>query len=262
MCYKTSNRLTVNEMELRYDVARDPNLDIEDTDFTSFHINGFSFPPMLIIGMDAGLDIGPKPEFLHPALWGIIKPSWKGTDVNEYYKSLGRYTGAALNAQSEKAFDYWLYKTSIMNKRCIVPVTGFYEPHTHKGKSFPFYFERNDRDYLSIAGIYTVTQSGYVSFTLLTKEASPLFAKVHNKSGDKRQIVLLDEKTEKDWLNPDLNERDIKSFFDADYPDSELTTYPVSKDLNSRKVHLDGEDAIEKVAYAELAPLLEELDTN
>ncbi len=181
MCYKTSNKFTVNEMEARYNVARDPNLDIDDHDFTNYHIIGFTFPPMLIIGMDAGLDICPKPHILHPALWGIIKPEWNGHDVNDYYKSLGRYTGAALNAQSEKAFEYWLYKDSIMTKRCIVPVTGFFEPHKLENKSYPFYFERKDEKYISIAGLYTISKSGFVGFTLLTKEASPLFAAVHNK---------------------------------------------------------------------------------
>ena len=30
MCYKTSNKLTVPDLEKRYNVQRDPNLDIED----------------------------------------------------------------------------------------------------------------------------------------------------------------------------------------------------------------------------------------
>ena len=252
MCYKTSNSKPVSVMEERYNIKRDPNLDIEDNDFVSHHINGFTFPPMLIIGMDGGLDICPKPDLLHPALWGIIKPQWDGKDINDYYKSLGRYTGAALNAQSEKAFEYWLYKNSIMTKRCIVPVTGFFEPHKLNKNSYPFYFERKDEKHLSIAGIYTITKSGFVSFTLLTKAASPLFAAVHNKEGGKRQVVLLDESNEKDWLNPDLNEKDIQSFFNEEYDDKSLVTYPVSKDLNARKFHLDGEDAITKVDYPEL----------
>lgn len=260
MCYKTSNKLTVPDMESRYNVQRDPNLDIEDGDFTSYHINGFSFPPMLIIGMDSGLDICPKPELLHPALWGIIKPQWTGNDVNDYYKGLGRYTGGALNAQSEKAFDYWLYKDSIMTKRCIVPVTGFFEPHKLGKTSYPFYFEREDQKHLSIAGIYTITQSGFVTFTLLTREASPLFAAIHNKEGGKRQVVLLDESNEKDWLDPNLNQKDIESFFNYGYDNKSLVTYPVSRELNGRKYHLDGEDAISRAEYPELQSILDQIN--
>jgi len=35
-----------------------------------------------------------------------------------------------------------------------------------------------------------------------------------------------------------------------------LVTYPVSRELNGRKYHLDGEDAIARVEYSELQPLL------
>ncbi|MCC4211331.1 SOS response-associated peptidase [Leeuwenhoekiella parthenopeia] len=257
MCYRTSNRLPVPDMEKRYGIERDPELDIEDTDFVDYNINGFSHPPMLIIGMDAGLDIGPRPEVLHPALWGIAPSNTKGS-INDYYRGI-KYHGSELNARSEKAFDYWLYKASIMEKRCIVPVTGFFEPHKHKGVSYPFYFEKKSREHLSVAGLYSVTETGYVTFTLLTKEASPLFAKVHNKTGDKRQIVLLNEETEKDWLDPNLKEADIKAFFGDYYDEKKLTTYPVSRAVQGRKNILDGEEAVERDDYEQLETLEAEL---
>lgn len=258
MCYRTSNRLPVQDMEKRYKVERDPDLDIDDTDFLNHNINGFSHPPMLIIGMDSGLDVGPRPDVLHPGLWGIVPTNHKEDSINDYYSNI-KYHGSELNARSEKAFDYWLYKASINSKRCIVPVTGFFEPHKYKGTSYPFYFEGKNREHLSIAGLYSITKGGYVTFTLLTKQASPLFEKVHNKQGDKRQIVLLDEDTEKEWLNPNLNEEDIESFFKNEYDQSKLNTYPVPRGVQGRKYIVDGEEAITRAEIPELKSLEDDI---
>ncbi len=53
MCKKTSHKFAIRETKARYNVTRDPNLEIEDHDFRNYHINGITFPPMLIIGKDA-----------------------------------------------------------------------------------------------------------------------------------------------------------------------------------------------------------------
>ena len=66
------------------------------------------------------------------------------TNVNrakEYYKQQLKY-GSGLNARSEKLFDYWLYEKSAFTKRCIIPVSGFFEPHEYNNKKFPIHIKR------------------------------------------------------------------------------------------------------------------------
>lgn len=101
-----------------------------------------------------------------------------------------------------------------------------------KEKKYPFHFKDKEDQPLALAGLYTVIDT-FITFTILTKEASPLFAKVHNKKN--RQPIILDTENTHNWLSVDLNESDIKDVLKYSYPDQKLDTYPVSKDLFSTK---------------------------
>ena len=128
-------------------------------------------------------------------------------------------------------------------------MTGFFEPHEHKGKKYPFHIKHKEDDVLSLAGLYTILNN-VVTFTILTKKASPLFAKIHNKKN--RQPVILQKDFEQDWIKDDLNENGIKELTNLDYQEHNLSTYTVSRDLFSPKVYSDVETIIEKMEYPEL----------
>ena len=185
-----------------------------------------------------------------PAMWGIMPSNKAGEDYKQYYKEAARF-GAGLNAKSEKLFDHFIYKYSAMTKRCVVPVDGFFEPHTAPKKfKVPFYFSRKNEDILSLAGLYTRTKDGYNTFTILTKPATPLFSKIHNQKF-RRPVILNDEDIEV-WLDDSLNENDIQTVINEDMADNELTAYPISKDLYSPKVDSNIPEVIEKVDYSEI----------
>src|SRR5690606_28624721 len=154
--------------------------------------------------------------------------------------------GGGLNAQSEKLFDHFIYKNSAFNRRCIIPVTGFFEPHEYKGKKYPFHIKNRSNDVLSLAGLYTIIED-VVTFTILTKKASPLFAKIHNKKN--RQPIILHKDFEQDWLKNDLNQNGIEELMNLNYTEEDLTAYTVSKDLFSPNVYSDTPSIIEKVEY-------------
>src|SRR5690606_26112181 len=132
-----------------------------------YHINGFAHPNMLIIPQE-GSDV------LAVGRWGIVPSNTKPELVDVYYKESVRF-GGGLNAQSEKLFNHFLYKHSAFTRRCIIPVTGFFEPHEYMGKKYPYYINRQDKEAFALAGVYTIIED-LVTFSILTKEASPLFA--------------------------------------------------------------------------------------
>ena len=136
-----------------------------------------------------------------------------------------------------------------MEKRCIIPLSGFYEPHKYKGKSYPFYFSHKNEDPISVAGIYSETYDGTVSFSMLTKPASEWFGKIHNKVGEKRQIIILDKMLEQEWLRDDLNEQHIKELFNVQYDEDLLQAYPVSRDIFSPSIESDHPDITKPVDY-------------
>lgn len=228
----------VVELEKRYKVELSIPEARDTYDIPRYHMNGFSHPNMLVIPQE-------KPSVIAPAFWGIVPSGKKPELLKDYYKESVRF-GGGLNAQSEKIFNHFLYKQSVNTRRCIIPVTGFFEPHEHNGKKYPFHIKHRDNDVLSLAGLYSIV-GNVVTFTILTKEASPLFAKIHNKR--KRQPVILPRDFEKDWLSDGLNENGINELINSNYNESDLNAYTVGKDLFSPKVNSDVESILKEVQF-------------
>lgn len=242
MCFHTSQTKKTIELENRFNVNLVDDSMREYFDVPRYHMNGFSHPNMLVIPQE-------KSNVLAPGVWGIVPSNKSKDEINPYFKEAVKY-GGGLNARSEKVFQHFIYRNSIMENRCVIPVSGFFEPHDHKGKKYPFHFKNKENQPLALAGLYTVIDT-FITFTILTKEASPLFAKIHNKKN--RQPVILDNESTHNWLSTDLNENDIKDILNFTYPEESLNAYSVSKDLFSPKVNSDVETILEEVKYEEIS---------
>ncbi|NEV93998.1 SOS response-associated peptidase [Psychroflexus sp. YR1-1] len=238
MCAHTSVIQNVKNIEAEYKVKLSDESKRDLFDEPHYHIIGFTHPQMLIIPQE-------KPGVLAASTWGIAPEDKLVEELKTYYKA-ARNFGGGINARSEKAFDHFLYRESIYTKRCIIPVSAFFEPHDHKGDKYPFVFKPKDKDFLSLAGIYTRIDRK-VTFAILTKEASPLFAKIHNKKN--RQPVILSSDQENDWLKDDLDQREIEGIIRADYDESQLEYHPVSQDLFHPHTSSDVKDILKKVEY-------------
>lgn len=246
MCYGTRVESNAKQLELHYNVEALYGKLPKDKELIYNYANGFSHPFMWIIPQE-------KKDNMIPVMWGLIPHYILGADAKEYYKETIRY-GSGLNARSEKLFESSNYKNSALTRRCIIPVDGFYEPHTAKknGRDFkvPFYFHRKNNKPFNLAGIYAVTKDKTVTFTILTKEATPLFAKIHNKKF-RRPVILQDDDIDV-WLSDNLNEKDIENVIGDDLKDELINAYPISKDLYKRGGEGDREDIITKVEYQEI----------
>tara|TARA_R110001583_G_scaffold187206_1_gene348299 strand:+ start:3235 stop:3966 length:732 start_codon:yes stop_codon:yes gene_type:complete len=224
MCFHTSHTKKVKKVENRFNVKLIDDALRETYNTPHYHNNGFEHLNSLIIPQQ-------KATHLIPATWGIVPPTKKVSEVKEYYKQQLKY-GSGLNARSEKLFNYWLYQKSAYTKRCIIPVTGFFEPHEYNNKKYPIHIKHKDDAIIGLAGIYTVVEN-IVTYTILTKSASPLFAKIHNKK--LRQPIILSKDVETDWLNTSLSENEVKELLNIPFDDNKIEAFTVSKDLfNSR----------------------------
>ena len=224
MCFHTSHTQKVKKVENRFKVQLIDDALRTTYDTPHYHNNGFEHLNSLIIPQQ-------KATHLIPSTWGIVPPTKKVSEVKEYYKQQLKY-GSGLNARSEKLFDYWLYEKSAFTKRCIIPVSGFFEPHEYNKQKYPIHIKHKEDDLIGLAGIYTVVEN-IVTYTILTKNASPLFAKIHNKK--LRQPIILSKHIETDWLNSSLSENEVKELLNIPFDDAKIEAYAVSKDLfNSR----------------------------
>lgn len=242
MCYHISQTKIAKQIERQYDVSLHDEKLREFFDRPAFHLNGFSHPKMLIIPQE-------ETSILKSAYWGIAPTKTQPDELAEYYKQSIKF-GAGLNARSEKLFDHFIYKYAALSRRCLIPVTGFFEPHEHHKKKYPYYIHRANNESFTLAGIYTILDQ-VVTFAVLTKEASPLFASIHNMR--KRQPVILSKKIERQWLKHSLTENQVKELITLTYPENEIEAYTVSKDLFNPRINSDTTTILDKVTYLELA---------
>mgnify|MGYP002624709332 FL=1 len=139
--------------------------------------------------------------------WGII-PSWA---KQKDFKAL---TNARLETIDEKVS----FKKLIQLHRCVAVADGFYEWKREEKEKTPFYFMRNDKKTIFIAGIYENDE-----FCLITEEAKPNVQEIHH-----RQPVILNETDVNRYLNLELTESSFLK--ECNKPDLEF--YQISKDVN------------------------------
>lgn len=104
-----------------------------------------------------------------------------------------RFTGKGviINARAETVKEKKLFASSLRERRCIIPSTGFYEWDADKKK---FIFNMPDSQMLYMAGIYNEFQ-GENRFVILTTQANPSMAAVHD-----RMPVVVPKELVDDWI--------------------------------------------------------------
>lgn len=164
-----------------------------------------------------------SPNVVEMMVWGLV-PFWE--EKNAKPKGL-------INVRDDTIKEkHWANKYLTM-QRCLVPTTGFYEwKKTGDGK-VPFYIHLKDRKYFSFAGMYSIwkhPQNGeeIKTFTIITTSPNHTMSLIHN-----RMPVILHEKDEDDWLNPDNVEKEQLARHLRTYPDREMEAYPISTRVNS-----------------------------
>jgi putative SOS response-associated peptidase YedK len=106
-----------------------------------------------------------------------------------------------INARIETIDELVTFKESFKSRRCIIPVTGFYEWKDIDGKKIKYEIKLklNEERIFSLAGIYStykVKGEDVEEFTIITTNANDQIKDIHN-----RMPVILDDKTENSWLS-------------------------------------------------------------
>ena len=139
--------------------------------------------------------------------WGLV-PYWS---KKKEFKPL-------INARLETIDEKVSFKKLIQLTRCVAVADGFYEWKREEKNKIPYYFLREDKKIIYIAGIYENDQ-----FCLVTEEASKNILEIH-----RRQPVILNEKDINRYLNIELN----GSSFLKECKKPNLEFYEISKEVN------------------------------
>ncbi|MBE6041614.1 MAG: SOS response-associated peptidase [Clostridiales bacterium] len=110
-------------------------------------------------------------------LWGFSNPYRKGL---------------VINARAETVLEKNLFADSVMNRRCIIPASGFFEWDPYKAR---YRFADLNNQLILLAGIYHEEQ-GKHHYTILTTQANESMLPVHD-----RMPVMIRRDEIKPWLN-------------------------------------------------------------
>ncbi len=222
MCFNYSVTKEPEEIEERFEA------EFTDGEHFSRIYNAFAldFPSMPVI-TEAG-----SIRFL---TWGLI-PFWvRGVEKAETIRKM------TFNARAEDIFETPSFRVPVRKRRCLVIADGFFEWHHRGGRRYPYYLRLKSGEAFGMAGIWDRWE-GHDTFSIITTEANPLVAEIHNTK--KRMPVILEPSMEGGWLSEGLSEGDIVSML-GPYPQEEMEGWPVAR-------HGNTPEALERVDYPEL----------
>lgn len=241
MCYDISFTIDFKEIQSYFpDLILDGQLEI-DYDAT-VHIMGHSYGlhPIVYTNRDD------KKLHCRPMEWGCI-PFYVKDE-----KQFVRQRATMLNARSERILgddkSYWF---KIRNRRCLVPVSGFYEHRAIKGwkKKVPYYITLRKQPMFFIPGLYSVAElpdveTGEVikrwTYTLITRDANPLMMNIHNDGENRgRMPLLLPLDMAAEFVSEELSPERYKEILHFEMPSEELD-YQTVYTIRSPKQRPDG----------------------
>ena len=124
----------------------------------------------------------------------IIKGSRQALDVEAMPWGFRQFTGSGLiiNARAESVIEKPMFKDSILQRRCVIPASWFYEWNRQKEKVT---FKQEDSSILFMAGFYQKYEEGN-RFVILTTDANESMRSVHD-----RMPVILEENELVNWIH-------------------------------------------------------------
>lgn len=120
--------------------------------------------------------------------WGLI-PKWAKPD---------RIPDRTFNARSETVAEKPTFRDAWKKRRCVIPVSGYYEWTGEKGSKQPFYFHPENNTPLLLAGLWETWRfedNVVDSCTIITRPSSGRLADYHH-----RMPVFLGKENSNDWL--------------------------------------------------------------
>lgn len=183
--------------------------------------------------------------------WGLI-PFWVHDE-----KTASEFKDKTVNARAETLFEKPAFRSSAGTKHCLVIADGFFEWRYYNGKNYPYYIKLKDQHVFSMAGLWdhwVNTRNGQeiYSYTIITTEANPLLAMIHNKK--KRMPAILDKKDERKWISKSLTHDETLALLQP-YDENRMIAYTISKFITTQDKDVNVPEVVEPFHYDALEPL-------
>ncbi|MCE6988147.1 SOS response-associated peptidase [Dyadobacter sp. CY323] len=211
---------------------------------------------------------------------GIVNMEQVKKFENGYKKQDGTFqTGYDTeNARGEELF--WInpktnkkkiYYDSALDRRCLIISNQYYEWHhvyrTNKRTGeplktpdkYPFAIKVKDREYFYMAALWNPwtdqdTGETIETLTMVTTNANPLAAKIHNSK--KRMPTILPDQLAWEWMMSDIDQEGINKLAVFQFPEEHMEAFSINQ-----KFQFTGEDPY-PVTYPELAGIFNSGESN
>jgi putative SOS response-associated peptidase YedK len=162
-----------------------------------------------------------EPELVPMRWW--LTPYWSDGPSTRY---------SMFNAKSETAHRSPAFREPFRKRRCVVPVSGFYEWTRQNNQKLPYYIRPHDQAGLLLAGLWDRWRNPEAdevleSFTILTVPAAPGMAFVHD-----RQPLMLSLEDARSWMDPE--QEDLQALIGSGLPMA-VDAVPVSTHVNNAR---------------------------
>ena len=157
-----------------------------------------------VVGMDnRSPEKVQQSKYAFPARWGLV-PFWSKEPRTKY---------STFNARCETVSKSSAYRGPFQNRRCLVPITGYYEWANRNGRKQPYHITDRDEKGLLLAGIWDHWQDHangdeLLSFSIVTMPVAPDLSFLHH-----RQPVMLSRSDSDVWLESSADDPDLHSLF-------------------------------------------------
>lgn len=130
--------------------------------------------------------------------WGLI-PRWCGEATKA-----AQIWNQTINARSETLFEKPSFKSSAIDRRCVIFLTGWFEYFHYAKTKYPFFIRSKYNNVIAVAGIWDRTVIDAIerlTFSIVTMPANSTVAQIHNsKPNDSRMPIILTDTGLKTWL--------------------------------------------------------------
>ena len=152
-------------------------------------------------------------------------------------QSGGSSTRPLFNARSETLTERPAFRAAFAQRRCLVPVNGFYEWQKESGTPTPLWVHRSDERPFALAGIYNAGTDA--AACVITCAPNALMEPIHNRM----PVVLAGDEYDA-WLDLETGPEALQRLLaPREWPD--LTARPVSSAVN--RAGADGPQLVDTV---------------
>jgi putative SOS response-associated peptidase YedK len=251
MCYDVSLHAPIEMIQEQVPgLVVDPQLQLDLE--THQHVLAQSFRKYPVVVSEDGV------PHLRLFEWGVI------ADYMNTPEKIRESRTSMCNARSEKLQDKRSVWYRLRNKRCLVPVSGFFEHREISGwkNKVPYFIRVQDKPLFFLGGLYNYSplpdiETGEVkgTFTVITRPANDLMKLIHNGGPNKyRMPMVLSHEDQQKWLDPSMKDEELIRMTEQEFPAQKMEAWPVFS-IRTTKPRPDGLLSYERFKYDNLPEL-------